>query len=89
MKKALRNQSDDDPVTLESLAKTLRDHTTAQFETNSEFRAAIRSSEETTMSKIENLEKKSIDRYDDLQAKMDSNFERLCELIAKKDSKAV
>lgn len=52
MKKALRNQSDDDPVTLESLAKTLRDHTAAQFEMNSEFGAAICSSEEKTMSKI-------------------------------------
>uniref|UniRef100_M4EYB5 UDP-glycosyltransferases domain-containing protein n=1 Tax=Brassica campestris TaxID=3711 RepID=M4EYB5_BRACM len=49
MKKALRNQSDDDPVTLESLAKTLRDHTAAQFEMNSEFGAAICSSEEKTI----------------------------------------
>lgn len=89
MKKSLRNQSEEEPVTLESLSKTLRDHTAAQYETNIEFRASIHALELKSMSKIEDLERKSQDRYKELQMKMDSNFERLCNLIAKKDSKAV
>ena len=89
MKKALRSQGEDEPVTMELLSKTLRDHTSSQQETNSEFRAAIRALEEKSMSKIEDLERKSQDHYEELQSKMDSNFSKLCELIAKKDSKAV
>ncbi|KAG2239290.1 hypothetical protein Bca52824_090150 [Brassica carinata] len=76
-------------MTLESLAKTLRDHTAVQYETNQEFQTSIRASEAKTLSKIEDMEKKSIDRYDELQAKMDSNLERLCELITRKDLKSV
>ena len=59
MKKVLRSQGEDEPVTMELLSKTWRDHTSSQPETNSEFRAAIRALEEKSMSKIEDLERKS------------------------------
>ena len=42
-----------------------------------------------SMSKIEDLERKPQDRYEELQLKMDLNFTKLFELIVKKDSKAV
>lgn len=64
---------------------TLSDHTTAQYEMNNEFRASIRALEARLMSRIEDLERKLQDRYEELRANMDSNFDRLCELIAKKD----
>ncbi|KAL0763739.1 hypothetical protein Bca101_079890 [Brassica carinata] len=79
----------DPPVTLETLSKTLREHTTGQYETNNEFRASIRALETKSMSKIEELERKSHERFEELQATMDSHFVKQCELIAKKDSKSV
>lgn len=37
MKKSQKVQAEDEPVTLDTFPKTLRDHTAVQHETNNEF----------------------------------------------------
>lgn len=75
-------------VTLESLSQTLMKHTTAQLEKDEELRASIKIMESRSQTRIDQMESNSKEMFAELKAQIDSTFEKMIGLMAKRDSKS-